>query len=120
MQSLSLLEDVEFHEQNPYAEPLFVDPLGRILRFALRPGQSVREHRAPHSPVYILVLKGEGLFSGGDGRERRCGPNTLLICAPGEEHWLRALNEELVCIAFLHGAPEFEREAEERLRHETI
>ena len=40
MKSLSLLENVEFHAQSPYAEPLFVSDEARILRFMLRPGRS--------------------------------------------------------------------------------
>ena len=51
MHATSLLDKLDFHDKNPYAEPLLVDDTGRILRFTLRPGQSVREHSAPHSPV---------------------------------------------------------------------
>jgi quercetin dioxygenase-like cupin family protein len=105
MKSVQLLESLEFHDRNPYAQPLFVDPTGRILRFTLRPGQSVQEHQAPHSPVYIVVLKGHGLFAGPDGREERFGPNALLIFGAGENHSLRAVDEDLVCVVFLHGAP---------------
>ncbi len=105
MLSISLHENAVFHDKDPYAEPLFVDKDGRILRFALNPGQSVREHMAPHSPVYIVVLKGIGLFSGGDNREQRFGPGTLLVLSAGETHSIRAEGEELVFLAFLHGAP---------------
>ena len=64
MQAIALMEDWEFADINPKAEPLFVAPDGRILRYALRPGQVVQDHNAPHSPVYIVVLKGHGIFAG--------------------------------------------------------
>lgn len=107
MKSIQLLENLEFHDKNPYAQPLFVDPSSRVLRFHLKPGQSVREHQAPHSPVYIIVLKGHGMFAGGDGPEEHFGPNSLLIFNAGENHSMRALDEELVCLVILHGAPGF-------------
>lgn len=105
MLSIPLYDNLILHDRDPYAEPLFVDKDGRILRFALKPGQSVQEHVAPHSPVYIVVLKGVGVFSGGDNREQRSGPGTLLVLSVGEAHAIRAEDEELVFVTFLHGAP---------------
>ena len=105
MKTLPLMENWKFSDKDPTAEPLFVAPDGRILRFALRPGQVVREHNAPHSPVTIVVLKGQGLFAGADGKEQRVGPNTLLIFDAGENHSVRAEDEELVFVTFLHEAP---------------
>lgn len=100
-----LMENWEFNDKNPFAQPLFVAQDGRILRFALRPGQIVREHQAPHSPVYIVVLKGQGMFAGADGEEKLLGPNALAIFESGENHSMRALEEDLVFVTFLHGAP---------------
>jgi quercetin dioxygenase-like cupin family protein len=105
MKTVMLHDNITYHDNDPFAEPLFVDPTGRILRFALKPGQVVREHNAPHSPVYIIVLEGSGYFSGGDEQEERCGPGTLLIFDTGEEHAMRADDEELVFLAILHGVP---------------
>jgi quercetin dioxygenase-like cupin family protein len=105
MKSIPLMENWQFHDKDPYAQPLFVAEDGRILRFALRPGQSVREHQAPHSPVYVVVLKGTGLYAGGDGQEQAFGPNSLLIFDAGEPHSIRAVNDEVVFVTFLHGAP---------------
>jgi quercetin dioxygenase-like cupin family protein len=105
MQAVQLLANWEFHDKDPYAQPLFVAHDGRILRFTLRPGQSVREHRALHSPVYLVVLKGHGLYAGSDGREQSFGPNTLLIFEAGENHSVRAVDGDVVFVAFLHGAP---------------
>lgn len=89
MLSIPLHDNLVFHDKDPYAEPLFVDKTGRILRFTLKPGQSVREHMAPHSPVYIVILKGIGIFSGGDNREQHFGPGTLLVFNAGETHAIR-------------------------------
>ena len=58
MKAFSVHEKLVFHDKNPYAEPLVVDEEGRILRFMLKPGQSVVEHAAPNSPVYIMVIQG--------------------------------------------------------------
>lgn len=104
MKTITLLENREFQNKDPYAQPLFADKTGRVLRFTLQPGQSIREHNAPDSPFYIVVLKGQGMFTGSDGQEQQCGPNSLLIFEPGENHVTRALEEELVFVGFLHGA----------------
>lgn len=104
MKTVQLLENLEFHDKDPYAQPLHVAKTGRILRFTLKPGQEVVEHSAPDSPVYLVVLQGQGYFTGGERKEAQFGPNSLLIFEPGEEHSIRAEDEELVFIAFLHGA----------------
>lgn len=104
MKTIQLLENLEFHDKDPYAQPLHVAKTGRILRFTLKPGQEVVEHSAPDSPVYLVVLQGQGYFTGGEGREVSFGPNSLLIFEPREEHSIRSEDEELVFIAFLHGA----------------
>lgn len=106
MRSIPLYDNWVFHDNDPFAEPLFVNENGRVLRFTLKPGQSIREHTAPNSPVYIVVLKGFGLFSGGDDQKQRFGPGTLLIFDTGEPHAIRTDGEELVFVAFLHGVPE--------------
>lgn len=103
MKTVQLLENLEFHNQNPYAQPLHVTKTGRILRFTLKPGQEVVKHSAPDSPVYLVVLQGNGYFAGGDGQEKQFGPNSLLIFEPGEAHAIRAGDEEVVFTAFLHG-----------------
>ena len=105
MHTMDILQDIEFHATNPYAQPLLVEQTGRVLRFALSPGQSIREHNAPTSPFYVVILKGRGRFSGGDGASQEVGPMTLLAFAPGENHAVEALDEELVFVGFLQGIP---------------
>jgi quercetin dioxygenase-like cupin family protein len=69
----------------------------------LKPGQSIEEHNAPSSPFYVVVIKGRGMFSGADGVEREFGPDAILIFDKSENHTVRALDEELVFVGFLHG-----------------
>jgi quercetin dioxygenase-like cupin family protein len=105
MKMIKLHEDWVFHDDNPFAEPLVVDKEKRVLRFALRPGQHVMEHLSPNSPVHLVILQGQGVFTGRDEAEHECGPGTLLVFDSGEKHSIHALDEELVFVAFLHGAP---------------
>lgn len=101
MKSIALLDNPAFHEDNPIAEPLLVDADSRIIRFALKPGQKIKEHTAPSSPLYMVVLKGKGLFSGGDGEKMEIGPNSLLVFEQAEPHYIEALQEDLIFLAFL-------------------
>ena len=103
MKILQLLEHLVFHDDHAYSDPLFVDVNGRVLRFALKPGQTISEHQVPTSPFYAIVLQGHGLFSGNDGVQQRIGPNTLLVFDVAEKHAIRALDEDLVFIGFLQG-----------------
>lgn len=105
MRSANLLADLQFHADAANAQPLWVDQYGRVIRFMLRPGQSIREHSVPTSPFYVVVVKGQGLFTGADGVEQRVGPGTLLTFDPNEAHTVAALDEELVFVGILHGAP---------------
>ncbi len=102
MKTLPLLQSLEFRDERPSAKPLLVDENGRVLRFTLRPHQHIAKHCAPHSPVHIVVLRGKGMFSGADGREVLLEPDALVVFGAGEVHAIRALDEALVFVAFLH------------------
>ena len=104
MKSERLLEDLEFHQSVPFAQPLFVRNDGRILRWMLKRGQSITEHTVPYSPFYVVVLKGRGMFSANGEEEQEFGPNSLLMFDPGETHTVRALDEPLIFIGFLQGS----------------
>ncbi len=104
MKITPLLENLKFGNQYAHAEPLHSDRQGRAILFTLKRGQTIREHNAPSSPFFVVVLKGSGAFSGTDGVEQICGPNTLLVFDPGENHAIRAV-EELVFVGILHGSP---------------
>lgn len=105
MKTTLLLQGVKFDAREPHAEPLYVDKEGRVILFALKPGQAIKEHNAPNSAFYAVVLKGRGMFAGGDGKEQALGPNALLVFDPKENHAIRALDEELVFVGFLRGVP---------------
>ncbi len=103
MKTVSLLEAFEFHNDHAFAQPLLVDKNGRILRFMLKAGQSIVEHNAPHSPFYIVILQGRGIFSGADGIAHEYGANTLITFDVAEVHSVCALNEPLIFLGFLQG-----------------
>lgn len=105
MKSSNLLEQLEFHDADPFAEPLLVNSEGRILRWMLKPGQSIMKHRVPSSPFYAIILKGRGMFASNEEPEQEFGPNTLLIFETNEAHTVRALDEELIFVGFLQAVP---------------
>jgi quercetin dioxygenase-like cupin family protein len=104
MKYVNLLENWQFSDKGPHAEPLHVDRNGRAILFTLLPDQTIRAHNVPSSPFFVMILEGQGIFTGGNGVERVVGPNTLLVFEPGEQHAVRAVNN-LVFVGFLHGAP---------------
>lgn len=109
MKTLSPLDNLSFNESYPKAEPLLFEETGRVLRFTLLPGQRLKEHRSLHSPVHIVVLKGRGMFAGGDGHEQLLGPQAVVVFEADERHAVRALDEELIFIALLHKVAEQQR-----------
>ncbi len=105
MEYVNLLSGIEYNESHPIARSIHVDKNGRLLQFALLPEQEIKEHSSPSSPVYLLVLKGEGVFKGGDGSEETAGAGSILIYDVNEKHSIKAGDEELVFVAILHGSP---------------
>jgi quercetin dioxygenase-like cupin family protein len=102
---VELMKGVEFNETHGIARPIHVDKNGRLLQFALRPGQKIKEHSSPSSPVYLLVLEGKGIFRGADNVEIKAGPGSILIFDVDEKHSIQALEEDLIFVAILHGSP---------------
>ncbi len=105
MQMIDLFHDIEFTPDHPDAQALYVSRTGRVLRWNLKPGQSIKEHSVPDSPFYVVVLQGTGIFTGGDGKEYSIRANNLVVFEPGEKHSIRALDENLVFVGFLEGVP---------------
>lgn len=103
MKSMDIFEGISFQEKNPRADPLWVGAEGRIIRFALQAGQEITEHHAPHSGLYIVVIKGTALISGADGLAKEFGENSLLVFDKAEAHSIKALDSEVVFLAFLSG-----------------
>lgn len=105
MKTTRLLEGLVFDDKNPHAAALYVTKYGRAIRWTLEPQQSIKTHEVPQSPFFVVILQGQGWFSGAEVKEERVGPNTLLVFEPGEAHNLRAEGERLVFVGFLQGAP---------------
>lgn len=107
MKTENLMQNWEFNDKDkdPRAQGLYVSHDSRVLRFALRAGQSIPDFDSPHSPQYIVVLSGQGTFFGADGREQTLGPNSLVVFDAGEKHSIQAMSEDLVFISFEHGVP---------------
>ncbi len=98
-------EDINFNEEHAIAEPLFINKNNRLLRFSRLPGQTIKEHKSRSSPVFTTILKGRGLFWGDDGEKKEVDSTSIIIFTQNETHGISALDEELVFIAMLHGAP---------------
>lgn len=105
MEYVNLMEGVEFNDAHGIARPIHADENGRLLQFALLPGQAIKEHSSPSSPVYLVVLKGKGVFTGGDNARAEAEAGSIVMLEPGEKHSIQALDEELVFVAVLHGSP---------------
>ncbi|MBL8164560.1 MAG: cupin domain-containing protein [Anaerolineae bacterium] len=104
MKTISLMDDLVFGEQGPYAQQLNSDQLGKIVRYTLKPGQELDETHAPFMPRYFVVLKGTGVFKSENGEEQRVGPGSVVIFAPKEENSIAATDEDVVVIGFLYWA----------------
>ena len=100
----TLSSNWKFSDKNAHAEPLYVSQNGRVILFTLEPGQTIREHNAPSSPFYAVIIDGKGYFTGREEKEQLVSPGNLVIFDPGENHSIRAI-EELVFIGILHGVP---------------
>jgi len=105
MESFDLMKDVEFKTEHPVAESMLVDKDTRLIRFSLLPGQSIKEHSAPSSPVHIIILEGKGLFSDGHDGMKEFGKSACIKYDQGEKHSIQAEDEKLVFVALLKGSP---------------
>lgn len=75
----------------------------RLVIFRIAPGQQVASHTSSSS-VFMTVVSGRGLVSGGDG-ERGVAAGDVLAIAPREPHGMRAEAEELVVAALIAPRP---------------
>lgn len=107
MEIIKQKENIHFNDSHAIAETLFVNDNNRLLRFSLKPGQSIKEHSSPSSPVFITIVRGKGLFWGEDGVKKEIDQDSMIVFKKHEFHGISALDEELVFIAVLHGAPSY-------------
>ena len=54
----------------------------QAILFTLQPGQSIREHNAPSSPFYVVVLNGRGMFAVRTALNRRLVQTCCLYLIP--------------------------------------
>ncbi len=105
MKPVSLLDNIIFKDEAANIQPMLVDDSGRVMRFALKPGQKIKPHRGPQVALLMIVLKGRGLFRGEEDAPVECGPGTMLVFEVGELHGAEATDEELVFLAILRQTP---------------
>ena len=105
MKTIELLTGVTFNEKRPHTQSLHSNKEARALRFAFLPGQSIKAHDAPSSPIHLIVLQGKGVFIAENGVERECGPGMMVVFDAGETHSVRALDEDLVYVSIYNGVP---------------
>ena len=106
LRKTALLENLVFHEKKANSEPLLVDEHARLLRFTLKPGQSIDEHNAPGSAFYAIILRGEGVFTDGRGNAHAVKPADLLVFDVAENHSVQAGNADFVFLGILQSAPQ--------------
>lgn len=75
----------------------------RLVIFRIAPGQQVAMHTSSSS-VFMTVVSGRGLVSGGAG-EHHVNAGDVLAIAPREPHGMRADGEELVIAALIAPRP---------------
>jgi len=105
MRTIELLAGVEFNEKRPQAQSLHSNQEARALRFAFLPGQRIKTHDVPHSPVHLFIIQGKGVFTGQDGVEQECGPGMMVVFDAAETHTVRTLDEDLVYVSIYNGVP---------------
>jgi len=89
MKRVNLQEAARFSADKPCRDLIFDSPNMRVLAFNFEPGQElpVHSHQAD-SEVGMLILEGEGFFTGAQEAPARAGD--LQILPVGEPHGLKA------------------------------
>jgi quercetin dioxygenase-like cupin family protein len=78
-----------FTADKPYRELLYDSPNMRVLAFNFEPGQELPVHsHAADSDVALIVLEGEGEFTGAHAMAARAGQSQIM--SVGETHGLKA------------------------------
>jgi len=90
MKLFDLSAMAKFSSTRPHRELLFDSPNLRVLNFNFEPGQElpIHSHQAD-SEVALLVLEGEGVFTGGP-EDIPASPGVMEIMPVTEPHGLRA------------------------------
>jgi quercetin dioxygenase-like cupin family protein len=89
MQFLDFAKLDKFTPDKPYRELLYDSPNMRVLAFNFEPGQELPVHSHPaDSDVALIVLEGEGEFTGAHEMAVRAGQAQIMPVA--EPHGLKA------------------------------
>lgn len=90
MKLIDLGERARFQEKGFYMDLVHDMYTFRIIVFNFEPGQELPVHQHPaDSEVAILILEGEGFFTGGE-KEVPAKAGSLLICKVSEPHGIKA------------------------------
>ncbi|HZE20913.1 MAG TPA: cupin domain-containing protein [Desulfobaccales bacterium] len=92
MKNIDLQEINQFKADKPYRELLYDSPNLRVLAFNFEPGQELPVHSHPaDSDVILMVLEGEGEFTGGNPMPAKAGQIQIMpVCEPhGLKAWTR-------------------------------
>jgi len=90
MELYNLKDRARFQERGPYNDLIHDMYTFRMIVFNFEPGQELPVHHHPaDSEVALLVLEGEGFFTGGK-EDLPARPGSLLICKVEEPHGIRA------------------------------
>lgn len=85
---LDLLDLLRYSDQGPQAQLLSESPSVRLVGFALRAGQEIKEHRSP-SQLLVQVIDGNLTFTV-SGQEFRLHAGAVLQVGAGILHHLHA------------------------------
>lgn len=89
MKFIDLNQVEKFAADKPYRELLYDSPNLRVLAFNFEPGQELPVHSHPaDSDVTLMILEGEGEFTGANPMPAR--PGQLQIMPVAEPHGLKA------------------------------
>lgn len=93
---IDLLEQLQFSEQGPQARLLADSQDARLVGFALRAGQEIKEHRSP-SQLLVQVIDGNLTFTVAGQSFALCAGMVLQVGA-GRLHHLRATSDTLMLL----------------------
>lgn len=93
---INLREQVQFSDQGPQAHLLSESPEARLVGFALRAGQEIKEHRSP-SQLLVQVIDGSLVFTVAE-QSLTLRAGMVLQVDAGAPHSLRATSDTLMLL----------------------
>jgi quercetin dioxygenase-like cupin family protein len=93
---IDLREQMQFSDQGPQAHLLSDSPDARLVGFALRAGQEIKEHRSP-SQLLVQVIDGSLVFTVA-AQSLTLHAGMVLQVEAGAPHSLRATSDTLMLL----------------------